>query len=396
MNIKKDNISKYLFFLVVIDILILPYFPFFAINTLFFLVFYDLVFFKNIFFNRKITILSILFIMIALISTGLSYYSDSYNLGFFSENIKRYFQFLLFIIYYFYFYNFFKKNEFGKQIGYIIDLFFLSVFIWSCIYYFSLDSFLKLKNIFNSNDSFINMYEDGENPVYRFSYIWTDPNNIAYAILGVFIFSLFNIKTHDYKSFLYLGVVLFVCLISMSTTAWLILFSIVLPCFFYKLNFQDSKTLIFTFLLTLFILFFGTQAISNILMSDIALQSFDRFQSNNIGSESGLSRLEIWSKVYSYYESDIHKYIFLGQGYQLHYKDRLIKPHNGIFLIFFAYGFFALILFLYIFFKFKLKRTYIFMVPFFLCFFINVMIGELKLFLLYVFLLAFVRAKEFK
>lgn len=103
MNIKKDNISKYLFFLVVIDILILPYFPFFAINTLFFLVFYDLVFFKNIFFNRKITILSILFIMIALISTGLSYYSDSYNLGFFSENIKRYFQFLLFFIFYFLF-----------------------------------------------------------------------------------------------------------------------------------------------------------------------------------------------------------------------------------------------------------------------------------------------------
>jgi len=126
------------------------------------------------------------------------------------------------------------------------------------------------------------------------------------------------------------------------------------------------------------------------------LQSFERFQSNNISSESGLSRLEIWSKVYSYYKSDIHKYIFLGQGYQLHYKDHLIKPHNGIFLILFAYGFFALVSFLYIFFKFRLKRTYIFMIPFFLCFFVNVMIGELKLFLLYIFLLAYVRAKEFK
>lgn len=396
MIIKKEKLSKILFLIVMVDILILPYFPFFAINTLFFLIFYDFFNYKKHILDEKEFYFSILFILLALISTYFSYYNDNYNLGFFSENLKRFFQLVLVFIFYIYFYSFFRKNNNEKRVLFLIRLFFVCVFAWAIIYFISLDNFLSLKNLFNRNDSFIDMFEGGENNLYRFSYIWTDPNNIAYAILGVFLFAIFNLKISIVESFLYLAIVFFVCLLSMSTTAWLIIFSIVIPCFFYKLNFKDLKTLLFVFLLTLLFLTFGLKLILNILQSDIALSSFERFESNNIGTESGSSRLEIWSKVWSYYIDDLHKYIFWGQGYQLHYNDKLIKPHNGFFLILFAYGFFASILFLYVFFSFKLNKKYIFMIPFFLCFFINVMIGELKLFLLYVFLLAFVRASEYK
>lgn len=396
MVIKKEKLSKILFLIVMVDILILPYFPFFAINTLFFLIFYDFFNYKKHILDKKEFYFSILFILLALISTYFSYYNDNYNLGFFSENLKRFFQLILVFIFYIYFYSFFRKNNNEKRVLFLIRLFFVCVLAWAIIYFFSLDNFLILKNLFNRNDSFIDMFEGGENNLYRFSYIWTDPNNIAYAILGVFLFAIFNLKLSIVESSLYLAIVFFVCLLSMSTTAWLILFSIVIPCFFYKLNFKDLKTLLFVFFLALIFLTFGLKLILNILQSDIALSSFERFESNNIGTESGSSRLDIWSKVWSYYINDLHKYIFWGQGYQLHYNDELIKPHNGFFLILFAYGFFASILFLYVFFSFKLNKKYIFMIPFFLCFFINVMIGELKLFLLYVFLLAFVRASEYK
>lgn len=396
MIIKKEKLSKILFLMVMVDILILPYFPFFVINTLFFLIFYDFLNYNKHILDKKEFYFSILFILFSLISTYLSYYNDNYNLGFFSENLKRFFQLVLVFIFYIYFYSFFRKNNNEKRVLFLIRLFFVCVFAWAIIYFFSLDDFLSLKNLFNRNDSFIDMFEGGENNIYRFSYIWTDPNNIAYAILGVFLFAIFNLKVSVVEIFLYLAIVFFVCLLSMSTTAWLILFAIVMPCFFYNLNYKDLKTLLFVFSIIVLFLIFGLKVISNVLQSDVALSSFERFESNNIGTESGNSRLEIWKKIFSYYGGDLYKYVFWGQGYQLHHNDQLIKPHNGFFLILFAYGFFASILFMYVFFNFKLNKKYIFMIPFFLCFFINVMIGELKLFLLYVFLLAFVRASAYK
>lgn len=396
MILNKNKLSSLIFFLVVIDILLLPYFPFFAINNLFFLIFFDFFDKKKFNINNRDFICFVCFIIISLISTYFSFFNDNYNLGFFSENLKRFFQIFLFFLFYFFFYNYFMKNDSSKIVNFIIDLFFVYLFIWACIYFISLDTFLSLKSIFNNNDSFIGRYELGENEFYRFSYIWTDPNNIAYAILGLFIFCLFNLKVNIYKIFFYFVVVLFVCLNSMSTSAWLILLVFVIPCLLYKLNIKDPRTIFFIFLIFVAMLFFGSKIISDILISDVAINSFNRFQSNNIGTESGGSRLEIWSNVFSYYSGNLHKYIFWGGGYQLHYQDKLIKPHNGVLLIFFAYGLFALFLFLYVFFRFKVNKNYLFIIPFFLCFFINVMVGELKLFLLYIFLLAFVRAEDSK
>ncbi|NAS00500.1 O-antigen ligase family protein [Acinetobacter haemolyticus] len=396
MIFNKSNLSNLIFFMVVIDILILPYFPFFAINNLFFLIFFDFLFKRKLVVDKKIFFCFLMFVGVSLISTVLSFFNDKYSLGIFSDNLKRFFQLILFYLFYFYFYNFFSRIESSKKIILILDVFFVFVFFWSIIYYISLDTFLTLKNIFNSNDSFIERYYLGENQYYRFSYIWTDPNNIAYAILGVFVFCLFNLKLNINKILLYFFVVLFVCLNSMSTSAWLILLTFVLPCFIYRLNIKNPRNLAFIALVAMVVMFFGMRFISNILASDVAVNSFERFQENNIGTESGGSRFEIWSNVLSYYNGDLYKYIFWGQGYQLHYNDILIKPHNGILLIFFAYGFFALIFFMYTFFKFKINKKYFFIIPFFLCFFINVMIGELKLFLLYIFLLAFVRAESSK
>ena len=106
-----------------------------------------------------------------------------------------------------------------------------------------------------------------------------------------------------------------------------------MPCFFYNLNYKDLKTLLFVFSIIVLFLIFGLKVISNVLQSDVALSSFERFESNNIGTESGNSRLEIWKKIFSYYGDDLYKYVFWGQGYQLHHNDQLIKPHNGFFLI---------------------------------------------------------------
>lgn len=392
MLFNKDNLSIYIFFIVVLDILIFPYFPYFAISNMFFLIFVDIILQKKILIELRNYYLFILFLIISLLSTWLSYYSDPYNLGIFSENIKRFFQIILFFIFYFYFYNFFSYKDNGKYIKYIIPIFFISVSFWCLLYYLSFDNFLSLKRLFNPNDNFIDRFVGGENPFYRFSYIWSDPNNIAYAILGVFIFTLFNYKNNLVTIFMYFIVVLMVCLLSMSTTAWLILFLIVVPCLLYRVDLKNPKNLIsLFFLIVIFFLLFN-RALVDLMSSEVALNSLDRFENNNINTDSGNSRFEIWQKIYNYYNGSFHQYLILGDGYQLHYQDKLLKPHNGLFLIFFAYGFFGLIIFLHIFFQFKFSRKYLFIIPFFLCFFINVMIGELKMFVLYILLLAYVRS----
>lgn len=394
MLLNKKNLSIYIFFIVVLDVLILPYFPYFAISNMFFLMFIDMILRKKIVVEGKIFYLFVLFLIFSLLSTWFSYYSDFYNLGIFSENIKRFFQLILVFIFYFYFYDFFSTGDNKKYIKYLIGIFFVSVFLWALLYYISLDGFLSLKRIFNSNDNFVERYYSGENTYYRFSYIWSDPNNIAYAVLGVFLFSLFNYRNNILIIFLYFLVVLLVCLFSMSTAAWLILFSFVVPCLLYRLDWRNPKILFSLLILVLMFSYFLSGFLIELLNSEVATNSFERFENNNINTESGGSRFEIWSNIYSYYNGSFHNYLIFGDGYQLHYGDKLVKPHNGLFLIFLGYGLPALIIFVYIFFKFKLLKEYLFVVPFFLCFFVNIMIGEMKFFVLYLLLLAYVRAKN--
>ena len=386
----KDRLSRFIFFLVIIDILVLPYFPLFAINSLFFLMFFD-VFNQRIYTEKSYLTAASLFLFFAAFSTILSYFIQPL---FFSENIKRFAQFVLIFASYFYIFSFFVRNDSKNMVGIINNIFFAFVFIWALIYFVDLNSFLNYKAYFNKNDSFIGFLKEEKNDIYRFSYIWTDPNNIAYAILGIFLFSIYNLKVGILKSYLYLSVVFFVCLTSMSTAAWLILILIVLPLFFINLNFKRLKDIVTFLFFLLLILVLCWKLLPDLINSDIAVSAIDRFESNNLDSESGISRLGIWENVYNFHQDNLYKYFFMGNGYQLYNNNAPIAPHNGILLILFGYGLPATICFLYFFFRFKINKSYLFLIPFFLCFFINIMIGETKLFLLYVYLLAYVRAQE--
>lgn len=390
MIVSKSRLSKLIFFSFMIDILILPYFPLFAINSLFFLMAIDFLN-QRLYFEKNYSIATLFFLFFGIISTILSYFNQPL---FFSENVKRIIQLTLIFISYYYIFSFFVRNESENIVKLINSIFFGSVFIWALLYFIDLNIFLNYKSYFNKNDSFIGFIESDQNTIYRFSYIWTDPNNIAYAILGVFLFSIFNLEESIIKNYIYLCIVFFVCLSSMSTTAWLILFFIVLPLFFVNSvskRYKDIAIFLFFLLVTLAL---SWRILTELLSSDVALSAIDRFKTNNLGSDSGLSRLDIWRNVYYYHQDNLYKYSLIGNGYQLYNNNLPIASHNGIFLILFGYGLPALIAFLYFFFKLKVNKNYLFMIPFFLCFLINVMIGETKLFLLYVYLLAYVRAQE--
>lgn len=390
MIFSKNSLSKFIFFLIIIDIFIFPYFPLFAINSLALLMVIDFIN-QRIYVENNYFVATSIFLFFGITSTILSYFSQPI---FFSENIKRIIQLILIVVSYYYIFSFFVRNNAVDLVKLINSIFFGFVFIWALIYFVDINNFINYKLYFNKNDSFIGFFEDGQNAVYRFSYIWTDPNNIAYAILGVFIFSIINLKESIFKSYIYLCIVFFVCLTSMSTSAWLILFLIVLPIFFINLHTKKYKEIIISLIFLLVILIIGSRLLPDLISSDVALSAIERFEGNNLDSEGGLSRLGIWVNTYHYHQDDLYKYFFIGNGYQLYNKNVPFSPHNGVLLILFGYGLPALIAFLYLFFKFKINRNYLFMIPFFLCFFINIMIGETKLFLLYTYLLAYVRAQE--
>lgn len=381
-----DRLKVALFYTLGIDLLVFPYFPFFAITLFFWLLFVYLLMEKKIYFRRNDIFCFLIFIFFAIVSTCYSYLFDNNAELFFSENLKRLLQLVLFFIYYFCFYNFFYKYKdiSQKYMERMVACFFYAVFLFVLLYFIDFNSFLYFKSIFNANDGFITMFEDGSNEIYRFSYIWTDPNNIAYAILGTYLFSILVLKLEPFKQILYFFIVLSVCLASMSTTAWLILLSVVIPTTI-VMNYKN----VFLYLLFILFVILGIDSLINTVAFENA---WNRFQDNSVNSESGQSRLVIWSKVVSIYVDELLRYLFIGQGYQLHDSNVPIKPHNGVLLILFGYGFVALLSFIYLFFGVKIDRKSIFVIPFFLCFFINVMIGELKLVLWYLMMLAYVRA----
>lgn len=388
----KSFYKNFIFLLTTVDILILPYFPFFAINT-----FFPLMFF-SFFLNKKKAESRLLygtfaFIFLSLLSTIISGIFEPY---FLSENIKRFIQFLMFFIVYFYYYDYFLNNDAEQLVIKISDIFFSIVFLWTILYIYNIDKFLYLKSIFNKNDGFIEFLDDGTIGIYRFSYIWTDPNNIVYAILGFLIFAIINLKIEGLRKILYILVALLVCVASMSTMGWFILIFCVSPIIFYYTKVKFSKYILLVPILMIIAAYKGTEIVSIIFNSEAVQAALDRYELNNLNSESGGSRFVIWTKVISYYDDSFYKYFFIGDGYQLHNNGNPIKPHNGILLVLFGYGLPALLLFLYLFFSFKFNRRYLFMIPFFLCFLINVMIGETKLFMLYLFLLSYARAIQKK
>ena len=183
----KFNKNKLLFWLTIIDILFLPYFKLVVIPFSYFFIMYWVL--KNyvLIMKYKETKLILICMLLMLLSTIFGSIIN-YEFGVIGDNLKRLIQYYFVFGYYYFFKTIFLNYEIDLKKVFIA--FAIFVLIFALIFNSSTSIFAQITKVWNSGNSYNNvMIADSEySGVFRYNFIWTDPNNIAYAITGIILF----------------------------------------------------------------------------------------------------------------------------------------------------------------------------------------------------------------
>ncbi len=382
-----------IFFLINLDIFFLPYFNIVVMPfSSFYIIYWMVKNYNNILKDEQFNeILLCVFIMFFSTCIG-SIINSSQNV--IVDNIKRFLQYVIAFGYYFYFKAFFKKND--VDLKRILWFFVLFVVVFGIVFQTNLGLFKSLTAIWNKgntyNSSSLGKYDF---EVYRYNFIWTDPNNIAYAITGIIMFMLCYCQTAFFEKVILFIANIYILLLSMSSGGWI---AFVLSWGAYIVySFLDLKTVKIKTTVgaliggagLLFLLFYLyiNGAFADIITSNVVTNALDRFNNNEN------SRIEIWLKILK--GDSPFKYIFLGQGSEIYINNRSIATHSGHLYWIYAYGFVSYIIFLKIYFFLggKSLKKYIPIIAFFLCFTMNTMIGEQKLFIAFILIICYIKER---
>ena len=383
----KINKNKLLFWLVVIDILFLPYFRLVVIPYSYFIILYWVI--KN--YNRivkcKETKAIFICMLLMLMSTLYGNIVNS-EYGVMSDNLKRLIQYYFVFGYYYFFKIFFEKYQVNLK-----RILILFVLVFAIIFNSNTSLFGQITQIWNSGNSYNEaMIIDSEySGVFRYNFIWTDPNNIAYAITGIIIF-LFMFTSLGLGEKICLIIINIYILIScMSSGGWI---NFAISYFAYLLytfsiknhlrkNVSFKNILIFVIVISMIIIF--SNNIADFLQSDLVSNASDRFGNNEN------TRSEIWLRILN--GENIFKRIFLGKGSEIYINGISRATHSGHLYWIYGYGFISYCILMKNFFYINKKELYLYipLISFFLCFTMNTMIGEQKLFIIMILIVTYLK-----
>lgn len=378
LNTEKSLFSKSLPLLILIDILILPYFPIFIIPfSLPIVIILNLLTVKQSLREEYFSLFLIVTVMISIsILIGLFTYDRSEYL---LENLKRGLQLITTFSYFFY-YRYILKN---------IDISFKSVFFVFVIY-FTVLSILFMINPNYLVDLKMLIYKSSANRIedifynYRFSYMFTDPNTAGYLYAIVVIFMLYNMNLKLVEKLVTILSVP-INLIAIQSNALLLIFLMILG--FEIINFiiykkRVSKTQIITVGISLIIIY-TLFAHYKTTITPYLDYFFNRIQ--NVSSDNKEGRLDRYILTIK----NFTPYLW-GEGYILLINGNVFKPHSDHFRMIYSYGIIAYLGIMKFFFNnmFKGKR-YFFLIPAIVAFSINTLIDEQKLLALFLILLSY-------
>lgn len=372
-----SNVEIFLFHFSVVDILFFPYMSSVAMAYSQIPIFIWFLFQKGCVFNRRDLLGYRIFSYMVIVSTFISLYTipeSSFSNGI-SENVKRMFQYIMNMSFFFFFIHIFET--YIVSIKKYLVFFLLYVTLLGVLYLFDFNLFIDIKEYLNPKDALLEILEDSTGYVYRYSFLWSDPNNIGYIIVSIYVFLCCNIP-FAVNRFMILSLLIVFCLILiMSSGSWI--------CFvtsFFLILFSNMKRrfslakfcLILAILSILFCLFI---IVDFTFLEDYINLALDRFESN-----SSDSRTKIWVDFLT--KKNILQYVLWGNGSNIYIDDVLRRPHNGHLYLIYAYGFLAYSMFLFIFRKRSSTtwKEYAFMLPIIIGFTINVGINEQKFFLI--------------
>ena len=216
---------------------------------------------------------------------------------------------------------------------------------------------------------------------YRFSFLWMDPNNIAYTSVSIVAYLFTNEQTTLYQKIMVSVILIFTLTSAMSNGGFIALsvqIILIILAFLLK-KVKQNKTLdssqVLQFI-SLPLIYLGINKLWEYYSStDVAILSILRREEN-----SAESRFEIWRYILN--NVNFFKYIFIGYGGVTFINGIVTKPHNGHFYVILSCGIIAYVIFMAIMFR-KRKITplknYLWIAGVFLGFTANVLIGEVKI-----------------
>lgn len=380
--------------LIFIDLLLLPNFPFFIMPLSLPVVVWMI-------FSRKIKIVKdkelLVYILLGLLvvfSVILSFFQINLNtseMTIFIDNVKRAGQLLTSFLYYFIIKNSSIKSEINLK---IIMMIFISIYILLGIVsfvnialYFRILELLGINNPFVSDWFLIQRVE-----LFRYSYIWIDPNNAAYAFQMVVFYMLLNEKLNQFEKFYIYASLVLSLILSMSTGALLsasvffsLYFVIIIRNIFISRIVSRKFFLKALFIIAGFVLIGVTYSIFDGEIASLFSYSIDRMLNN-----TGDGRLRIYLFIFNYGFPNL-----IGEGFTLVRDGMIFKPHSDHLRFMYSYGLIAHFLSLWFFFRHIFFSTkYLFIIPGFISYSINSLIDEQKILLILLSLIAYARCKS--
>ncbi|MCC8015165.1 MAG: O-antigen ligase family protein, partial [Eubacterium sp.] len=242
--------------------------------------------------------------------------------------------------------------------------------------------FIQFKQIVNRYDGVVSSIGSSSSS-FRYNFLWTDANNPAYAFSSVLAFILIKYKTTAVEK-VALIVMTFISIMASMSTGGLASFAIVLFLYsetsIYKAVKQHTVEINYNSLLALALLaivvFIFREQILDFFSNEAFQQSLDRTSTN----DDQLSfRINIWKNILN--AKSIFLNALFGVGPSIVINGYSYKPHNCLLYLIYSYGWIGTYLFLRLFYlkdKHVKWTDYYYMLPLWVGFLINSVIGNPK------------------
>ena len=381
-NIKITNLDRFVFWFIILDNLFFPYFWIKCVSYSFPFIF----FWKIARINVKLPLRNVVF-PIALLGGFSAVFGAVLYPMYASDNIVLYANLLsaLFSLQLFAYIRENSDNNTIQLIHRVLSLWIVVVFAFAIVFYFDFSMYETLRSFFNSRSGDSDI--DTLSRTIRYGYYWSDENNIGYMTCAVFLFvSMSQYISLFFKSLL----ALMVCVIiiaTMSSGALVSLVITMLVFFVTQIIGNNKVTMLSKIIVISAMCFLMVYGLSVLLSSEV-------YQAFNARLEGKADGVDNRSKIYEYIVKNTEwwKYIICGYGGRTIVGGIYRSPHNGILYMILAYGFIVALKYIkLLFFKVKSQniKHYLWRIPIFLGFMINIMITEDKIHVLMMMLLAF-------
>ncbi len=388
-NSKKAN--KVLLF-VVIDILFLPYFSLVSISYS-----VPIILLWDVFNSKKLTggkegifFFTTVLLMCASTVVNLLHIGDVEFETSFSTAIKRLIQYTLSLSLLIYFKHSFQKQDFNMSK--LLYFFILYVFVLSVFFYLFPIQYGTIKLAINHADNHTRRFLLGI-VAYRYNFLWTDPNNVAYAVAGIEVYLLMKSNLLKRRKIITIFCTAFIILASSSTGGTisfiiantLLLISKIITSSTLRMRIKIEYLIIVALVAILAIIFlYQTNVISNVI-EPLMTKFQDRISTYQTDKNITGGR---WDDLVVAIGRMSPLVLLIGSG-----QEGFSSEIGHIYVIG-LYGFVAYLGFMRLIFgRFGKQRMkdYIWILPFFIGFTMNIGIGEYKWFAIFIMMLSFCR-----